>query len=202
MIKQACFSTVCLICALVSPADAQKAAVSGVKPMPIEFNWTQDEPIVRERIVAGMSVLRTGETPDEDALSSIVTWIANAVGLPAIYDHPRIERVSTEELAGGPRNSLFVSPRGILSRYDSARMVIHLPNDWRSDTPGGISVVVHEMAHHLQAVAGLQYGCHEERERLAYIAQERWLAAFGQNLEKSFGIDPQMFMFLTECYIP
>jgi hypothetical protein len=36
------------------------------------------------------------------------------------------------------------------------------------------------MVHHLQTVGGLKFACPQEREELAYKAQERWLELFKQ----------------------
>jgi hypothetical protein len=42
------------------------------------------------------------------------------------------------------------------------------------------------MAHHFQNILSLKHACPQERERLAYEAQDRWLRLFGHSLETDF----------------
>jgi hypothetical protein len=170
--------------------------------MPPEFNWSLDEPIIREQIVAGMAKLWPGEVPGQAVLTSIVTWLSNALNLPAIYDHPRVERAPRIRLTAVLHDRPLVSQHAVLSMYDDAKQTIYVPEDWSGNTPEAISILIHEMVHHLQNVAGLQYGCPQEREKIAYVAQERWLAPSGRSLEKDLGIDPLTYLLSTECYIP
>jgi hypothetical protein len=201
MFKQASFYAMVLTLALVGSATAQQPNLLRT-PMPLEFNWSKDEPIIRGGIVAGMTNLQTGETPGQAVLTSIITWVSNTVDLPAIYDLPRAERAPKIKLTAVLHGSSLVSQRGVLSMYDDGEKTIYLPENWSGQTPAGISIIIHEMAHHLQNVAGLKYECPLNREKLAYVAQERWLAPVGGSLAKDFGIDPLTFLLSTECYLP
>ncbi len=78
----------------------------------------------------------------------------------------------------------------ILAVYDDTSNVIFLRQDWTGSTPADLSILVHEMVHRGQNLAGLKYACVQEREELAYEAQHRWLQLFGRNLESEFQIDP------------
>lgn len=199
--KHASFYAVLLTLAVIGSVHAQQPNPRGVS-MPPEFNWSLDEPIIREQIVFGMAERQRGETPDQAVLTSVVTWLSNTVDLPAIYDHPRVERAPKIKLTAMLHGSQFVSQRGILSKYDDAKQTIYVPDDWTGNTAEEISILIHEMVHHLQNVAGLQYACPQGREKLAYFAQERWLAASGRSLEKDFGIDSLNYLLSTDCYIP
>ena len=53
--------------------------------------------------------------------------------------------------------------------------------------------------HHLQHRAKLKYACPQEREKIAYAAQEQWLNRFDTSLEKEFGIDPLTLLVKTNC---
>lgn len=66
-------------------------------------------------------------------------------------------------------------------------------------TPAESSVLVHELVHHLQKVAGLLYDCAEVREKLAYQAQARWLEHFGTSLAEAFQLDPMTVLVRTNC---
>jgi len=66
-------------------------------------------------------------------------------------------------------------------------------------TPAELSVLVHEMVHHLQNQAGTTYECPAERERLAYEVQDKWLGLFGRNLEGEFEINGLALLISTSC---
>ena len=187
--------------AFANPVNAQLTNPK-LRPMPPEFNWSADEPIIRERIVSGMAKFRPDEAPGQDVMISMVTWISNSLELPAIYNLPHIERAPRIKLAAVLHNGQFVSRDTILSNYDRAKQTIYLPENWSGNTPASTSILIHEMAHHLQFVAGTHYDCLQWEEKLAYVAQEQWLAPYGRNLEKDFGIDPLTYLLTTECYIP
>jgi hypothetical protein len=201
MMKRASFFTLLLTLAFVGSATAQQPNPYSA-PMPLEFNWSKDEAIIRGRIVADMTNLQKGETPGQAVLTSIVTWVSNTLDLPAIYDQPRLEHAPKIKLTAVLHGSPLVSQRGVLSMYDDSKKTIYLPEDWSGQTPAEISILIHEMVHHLQNVARLKYECPLDREKLAYVAQERWLAPVGGSLQKDFGIDPLTFLLSTECYLP
>lgn len=199
MTKPAILSALLLTLALAFPAAA-RAADGPSQPMPPEFDWSVDEPIIRARISTEAGIAG-GEMPHEALLTSIVTWVANVVDLPAIYHHPEFARtarvMNVALLRGG-----FDWGRGRVSRYDDLTRTIYLSADWRGDSVEGLSILIHEMVHHLQNVGELRYECPQERARLAYIAQERWLALHRRSLAESFRIDPELRLFLTECHVP
>ena len=62
-----------------------------------------------------------------------------------------------------------------------------------------MSVLVHEVVHHLQHVAKLPHACPQEREQLAYRAQERWLRRFDRSLASEFGTDGFTLLVRTNC---
>jgi len=90
--------------------------------------------------------------------------------------------------------------REVVSVYDDAKKTIYLPQDWAADTPAELSVLVHEMAHHLQNVGRLKFACPQEREQLAYEAQDRWLGLFGHNLNDDFESDALTLPVSTKCF--
>jgi hypothetical protein len=62
-------------------------------------------------------------------------------------------------------------------------------------------MLVYEMVHHLQKVVGLKYECPQEREKLVYDAQSKWLGLFGHNLENDFEINAFTLKLTTQCMI-
>jgi len=152
----------------------------------------------------------------ETLLTAIVTWLSATFSLPAIHEHPRVEFVSAETMHAvryrasrsgeRARTALHSGPAIRADRlpevealYDDKTRTIYLPKGWTGKTPGEVSVLVHEMVHHLQNVGGLKYGCAGEREKLAYLAQDRWLARDGLNLMDEFKLDPMTLLVRTNC---
>jgi hypothetical protein len=56
------------------------------------------------------------------------------------------------------------------------------------------------MVHHLQNVGQLKFACPEEREELAYKAQESWLHLYGHDLEHDFQMDPFTILVKSKCF--
>jgi len=134
-------------------------------------------------------------------LTAIVIWLSATWGLPAIQDHPRIELAPPATLVavriGGSTAS--ASGRELEALYDDRTRTIYLPWGWTGATPAELSVLVHEMVHHLQNVGGLKYECPEAREKPAYAAQDKWLSLFGRNLVDEFELDPMTVLVRTKC---
>jgi hypothetical protein len=86
-----------------------------------------------------------------------------------------------------------------LAVYDDEMKTIFLPAKWTGSTPAELSILVHEMVHHLQGVAKTEYECPQAREQLAYAAQEMWLGLFSGSLENEFEIDPLTLVVSTRC---
>lgn len=149
-------------------------------------------------------------------LTVIVTWLSVNFGLPAIYEHPRVEFVSVAKMAEVRYSRLAaVRPDRVAAEagrsapadighdvqaiYDDLSRTIYLPEAWSGSSPADVSVLVHEMVHHLQNVAGLKYDCAEAREKPAYRAQMKWLELFGKTLAAEFDLDPMTILVRTNC---
>ena len=149
-------------------------------------------------------------------LTVMVTWLSVNFGLPAIDEHPQVRFASATEMAdvrqsrlasihpdsaahqvGGPAEAAL--GRDVHAIYDDQSRTIYLPEGWTGETPAEVSVLVHELVHHTQNVAGLTYDCAEAREKPAYQAQARWLELFGQNLADEFEIDAMTILVRTNC---
>ncbi|VIO71704.1 DUF6647 family protein [Bradyrhizobium ivorense] len=146
-------------------------------------------------------------------LTAIAIWISTNYGLPADFDHPRIERAPSVAMAGLREKGLVSPlqreasvletqddpPRDVIAVYNDRTRTIHLLDRWSGRTPAELSVLVHEMVHHLQNEAGAAYECPAEREKLAYQAQDKWLSLFGTSLENEFKIDGFTLLISTSC---
>ena len=149
-------------------------------------------------------------------LTVLVTWLSANFGLPAISEHPRIEIVPPAKMAEvrysrleATRSDRVAAETGrlalpevghdVFAIYDDLSRTIYLPKNWTGKTPAEVSVLVHELVHHLQNVGGLKYDCAEAREKPAYRAQSGWLELFGKNLGEEFDLDPMTVLVRTNC---
>jgi hypothetical protein len=136
----------------------------------------------------------------EILLTVLMTWLSANFDLPAVHQQPDIKFVTHQEMValrhGG---SALNTASEIVALYDDRVRAILLSDRWTGDTPAELSVLVHELVHHVQNVAKFTYLCPEERETLAYAAQEKWLSLFGQSLLTAFEIDPLTLKIRTAC---
>ena len=148
---------------------------------------------------------------DEPLLAAIETWLSIEFDLPIPGNHPRIELVPPAEIAAlrygrrfpnaGTDRALNGQPASdTVAVYSDSTRTIYLAEEWTGGTPAELSVLVHEMVHHLQGAAGLKYECPQAREKLAYLAQERWLALFGRDLAQDFELDGFSLLPKTTCF--
>jgi hypothetical protein len=148
---------------------------------------------------------------DPTVLAAIAAWLSDNFDLPRT-DQPRVEFVSPTRIAafryrgfaqtqtaGGDDRAMHDAGRETVAVYDDATRTIYLPEGWSGATPHELSVLVHEMVHHLQNRAQLRYECPQEREKLAYAAQERWLGLFNLTLASEFEMDPFTLLVRTRC---
>ena len=148
-------------------------------------------------------------------LTAISLWLSTNYGLPATDKLPGVEYKPPLEIAllrhGEVTNDVrqrvieafnegdTAGGRQVVSVYDHRRQIIVLPTGWTPETPADLSVLVHEMVHHLQQLSGARFACPAEREQLAYRAQEDWLHLFGTNLETEFEINALTLLVTTNC---
>lgn len=148
-------------------------------------------------------------------LIAIVTWLSANYGLPSNYDLPTIQFAEPMEIAfvrygafspeqrskvAAAQSALPAEARGsVVSVYRDNDRTIMLPQGWRGVTPAEQSIVVHEMVHHLQNVGQLHFICPQEREAMAYQAQEKWLQQFGKSLASEFKLDAFTVMVNSHC---
>jgi hypothetical protein len=164
-----------------------------------------------------------GVHPSQSLIKAIKRWLSLNFYLRATYPDPIIQLATAETLttlryrgflSEWPRDIVFpgqqpavqfeemMSSRdreGLIAVYDDEMKTIYLPKNWTGSTPAELSVLVHEMVHHLQGATPARYECPQAREELAYIAQEKWLSLFGHDLETEFNIDPLTLVVSTRC---
>jgi hypothetical protein len=134
--------------------------------------------------------------------AAVGAWVAAEMGQPLPAALPRIDFAPSERMHAlrfGPAEGSERASLKVVALYDDEGRTILLPEGWTGTTPAELSVLAHEMVHHLQNVSGRRYACGGEREAEAYDIQRRWLALFGATLEGSFELNPLTLMILTRC---
>jgi len=110
------------------------------------------------------------------------------------------------DLLSGPGTQVEANNRASTAQpdtiaiYGDATRTIYLPEGWTGKTAAESSVLVHELVHHFQNVLALKHECPQEREKLTYLAQERWLGLFGHSLAADFALDPFSLLVKTRCF--
>jgi hypothetical protein len=151
--------------------------------------------------------------PDHALLRAIVTWLADNFDLPRSDDLPEVKRETASRimalhyngaLSDGPQfmRGAPAGLRPVIATYDSSSHTIYLPEDWAGRTPAELSILVHEMVHHLQRLARRKQECAEASETLAFDAQDKWLRLFGSDLETEFQIDGFTRVVAALCIHP
>jgi hypothetical protein len=147
------------------------------------------------------------DLPTQAMLVEIETWLSKTFDLPLPTTHPRIELASPARIAALRYRAFKLQSSDAnagdgsdtLAVYDNATQTIYLPEGWTGMKPAEMSVLVHEMVHHMQRQAKLKYECPPASEKVAYEAQIRWLVGFGLTLESEFGIDAFTLLVRTAC---
>ncbi len=149
-------------------------------------------------VAAPASVAEPRETPA--LLETMTLWLATNFDLPPAADLPALVGLPAAELVArryGPE--AIVPADGVVAIYDDAEATIFVSEDWTGHTIADLSVLVHELVHHMQATAGMRFACPGEREIVAYRAQDAWLGIFGESLESVFDIDTATRRVATAC---
>ncbi len=173
-----------------------------------EFDQPQLTDVLRDRPHTALLI-----TPA--LLTEIVTWLSTNFDLPAIHDHPSVEFAPPSKIAAMRykgalpptwRDDDIRHPatqgdylRNVIAIYNDDTRTIFLSEGWTGTGLAGLSVLVHEMVHHLQNLAGMKFECPAARERVAYLAQGDWLKQFGHDLEAEFEIDLLTLLVKTSC---
>jgi hypothetical protein len=166
--------------------------------------------IVSERAEAQDSANSMGQA----LLAEIEAWLSSEFDLPTIREHPHLKFVLADKMAelrfrnllpdpgaGIATNDPTASAQGdTVAIYQDATRTIYLPEGWTGNTAAEVSILVHEMVHHFQKVLGLKHECPQEREKLAYLAQDHWLRRSGHSLADDFMLDPFSVLVKTACF--
>lgn len=139
----------------------------------------------------------------KELVAVLVVWLSASFDLPATGDHPSV-RFESPAMLTNIRYGSAEAAAGthVVALYDGRTETIVLTEGWDSSDPADVSVLVHELVHHLQEQDRRRYPCAAAREKLAYEAQARWLDLFGMDLEAEFQINPMALKLRTSCLVP
>jgi hypothetical protein len=212
MLKALACCLTLLAIAIGGPADAQPSANGAHSTDQHDLTLSGGG---YEEIAVDMAKLsKLAGSSGQALLTAIETWVSSQFDLSAIHEHPRIEFAPpakiaslhfTDELSDPgaqvePTNRASSAQHDTIAIYSDDTRTIYLPEGWTGGTPAELSVLVHEVVHHFQNVLGLKYECPQEREKLAYIAQDRWLGLFGHRLADDFALDPFSLFVKSTCF--
>jgi hypothetical protein len=198
-------------------SQTQATATSGQRPF-------ESLKIPSTDYVVELDNKASGETyPSRSLIKALKQWLSSNFNLRLTFPDPIIQFTAVEALlplryqgflSDWPRDIVFHGQQAVVSfdemvsardqkdliaAYDDEMKTIYLPDTWTGNTPAQLSVLVHEMVHHLQGARPMRYDCPQAREEIAYAAQAKWLALFGRNLNDEFNIDPFTVAMSTRC---
>ena len=125
--------------------------------------------------------------------TAIEAWLAFQFNLPSVERQPHIELAPPGRIAAlryqgllsgsGRENasngaSDLSSERDIVAVYSDEAQTIFLPEGWTGTTPAELSILVHELVHHVQNAAGLKYACPQEREKVDDLGRHRQIVQY------------------------
>jgi hypothetical protein len=188
-----------------APAQMVRAEDSDLRPL--NTFTTVPAPRIERNIAPDAMAVRAGDSERRRAfLDALVVWLSRNFALPARFEHPTIRFVPAQAIVAIRYAALLNDPTkaaavqgDVVSVYNMETHTIHMRDDWKGVTPAEVSVLVHEMVHHLQALARLKFACPQEREQVAFQAQQRWLNAFDTDLEREFELDPFSLLVNSNC---
>jgi hypothetical protein len=138
--------------------------------------------------------------PIEALASAVAAWVAGEMGLVLSEPLPRVGFLDATGMSAMRFGAAAARPvLEVVALYDDRERAILLPQGWAASTPAEVSVLVHEMVHHLQNLSGRAYACPAEREAEAFELQGRWLALHGRSLTEEFELDRKTLFVLTRC---
>lgn len=135
-----------------------------------------------------------------ELVHAIALWLSVTQGMPEMQAPPRVRLLEPRQVAAvryGRADADNIEE--VVAVYEPLTRTVILPDGWDPARPEDLSVLVHEMVHHLQRETGATHRCAEAGEAPAYEAQERWLGQFGTSLEIAFGIDGFTLAMRTGC---
>jgi hypothetical protein len=142
---------------------------------------------------------------DASVVGAALDWLVAEFGLPEVAELPRIAFATPGRIvalylgdAAQHPGSTGAEPE-VVAIYSDVERTLYLPQGWTGATPVEMSVLIHELVHHVQNVAEIGFPCPAAREKPAFAAQAAWLERHGSDLETGFGLDAMTLLVRTNC---
>jgi hypothetical protein len=158
------------------------------------------------------STVNPGERRSATATAQVILdWLVANSELPVTRVAPHIELVSPYAIAAlryGQRPGAVVfedhksdlpAQYHLMSLYHEATRTIFLTDSWTGSSAAETSILVRELVRYIQDYEQIGYPCAQSRDRVALVAQQKWLALSETNLQTEFGMTPDLFTQSTEC---
>jgi hypothetical protein len=142
------------------------------------------------------------QDPSPDLMQALMEWAAPRVELPIPAELPVIVRAGHCELqrmATQTENCPSVIHFAFVGLYQPGFIVLR--RDWQADSVRDLSILLHELVHHMQHSAGVEpLPCRAVAwEQPAYSTQMAFLKAEGLDPLPTIGISPLHQRALTSC---
>src|SRR3546814_17835946 len=86
-----------------------------------------------------------------------------------------------------------------LGAYDPETRTVYIGDHFPPDSLQAKSVLLHELVHHAQTMAGREYPCFAAGEKPAYTLQDTWLKERGGSLKATLNIAPLFVDLVKTC---
>lgn len=143
---------------------------------------------------------RAQVVPIEALVQSIAVWVSSELDLPMPQTLPEVILTTPRSMVEMRYGLAAREELRVVALYHARTGRLFLPDTWTGATPVEVSILVHEMVHHVEAQAGVQFLCAAERERSAYELQERWLDQFGIDILTAFDMTRAGIRRASACY--
>jgi hypothetical protein len=142
-----------------------------------------------------------GSSPSAELMWALMAWAAPRLELPVPAELPVIVRKDHCGLQAiaYPDAPCPEAGQGVLALYGPG--VMWLRDDWSANSLKDVSILLHELVHHMQHHAGVpETPCAAEAvEKPAYDVQFAFLEAAGVDPYETIGINALMLIFVTNC---
>lgn len=143
----------------------------------------------------------------ETLLTALMVWASAQTGLPVPDEHPRIHKADRCEINrlyyDNPALECDDDSLNVVAIYDPRFRTMYLPDTWGPDNLYHVSVLLHELVHHMQAEAGIGFDTvvcpGRQIEKPAYDAQIAFLEAAGVDAMETMNLNGLTLLFLTNC---
>lgn len=140
-------------------------------------------------------------------MTALMVWASAQTGLPVPDTHPTVVMADSceieREYRGDPNWACTGDGMRITAIYNQETRTMTLPDTWSPDSLYDVSILLHELVHHMQAEQGLTNGKVEcpgrDIERPAYEAQLAFIEATGLPGFQTLGINGLAYNMLTNC---